>query len=122
MSIDQITWVLRASMIIKRGAKAFSETDGARVFWTDVTHQRTQLAFLKGPIAHRDSGFECVPLAFGLDVYLPSKLGLGETRALIDLDLPDALFGLSELNRQIANAIKPPKRDPVAERAPRATD
>jgi hypothetical protein len=46
MPIDQITWVLRASMLIERGTEAFSETDGARVVWTDVTHQRIQLALL----------------------------------------------------------------------------
>ena len=98
MPIDKITGVLRASMLVERGAETFSETDGARVLRTDVTYQRIQFAFPKGPIAHRDSGFECVPLAFGLDLYLPPKLRLRETRALIDLDLPNALFGLAELN------------------------
>lgn len=98
MPIDKITWVLRASMLVERGAKAFGETDGASVLRTNVTYQRIQFAFPKRPGAHRDSGFECVPLAFGLGLYLPPKLRLRESRALIDLDLPNALFGLAQLD------------------------
>jgi hypothetical protein len=94
MPINQIAGVLRASVLIKRGTEAFGETDGARVVWMDVTHKCFQLVFLKDPIAQCESGFECVPLAFGTDLYLPPKLWLREARALIDLNLPNALPGL----------------------------
>ncbi len=98
MPIDQITWVLRAGMLVKRGAEAFSETDRARVVRTDVTHQRFQFAILKGPIAQSDSGLERIPFAFGLGCQLPTKFRFRKTWALVDLNLPQALFGLSKLN------------------------
>ncbi len=98
MPIDQITLVLWARMLVQRSTQAFSETDRARVVWTDVARQSLHLPYLKGPITHRDSCFECVPLAFGLNVKLPSKFRLRETRTLIDLYLPNALFGLSKLD------------------------
>ena len=98
MPIDQIIWILLASILVNRGTKAFSEMDGARVVWIDVTHQCLQFALLKGPIAHRDRGFKSISLAFGFSIELPSKFRFRETGALVDLNLSKALLGLSQLN------------------------
>ena len=98
MSIDQIIWVLLTSMVVNRSTKAFSETDRARVVWTDVTHQRFQFAILKGPIAQSHSGLERIPFAFGLRCQLPTKFWFRKKWALVDLNLPNALFGLTKLD------------------------
>ena len=98
MSIDQIIRILLASLVVDRRTKALGETDRARVVRIDVTHQRFQFAILKGPIAQSHSSLERVPFAFGLGCQLPTKFWFRKKWALVDLNLPQALFGLAKLN------------------------
>ena len=108
MSIDQIIRVLLGSKVVNRSAKAFSETDRARIVRIDVTYQRLHFAILKGPIAQGHSGLERIPFALGLGCQLPTKFRFRKTWTLVDLNLPQAFFGLSKLDCQITNAKELP--------------
>lgn len=106
--INQIARVLRTRLRIWGGSETFREADRSRVLRSDVTHQRLQLCFPKGPIAQRDCSFECIPFTFGRQLQLPTEFWFGVSRTLIDLDPPDALSGLSKLDGQISNAEETP--------------